>query len=92
MNDIAKYFLEKGHAVVLHGRNKEKLNSDFQLPHADSLGTEENPYGAKPCNPLSEVSPQILIEKRLVGFSKFMKNKYDKITAEIKAKEDAAKF
>jgi short-subunit dehydrogenase len=23
---IAKYFLEKGHAVVLHGRNKEKLN------------------------------------------------------------------
>ena len=23
---IAKYFLEKGHAVVLHGRNKEKIN------------------------------------------------------------------
>jgi hypothetical protein len=86
------YYLYRDGSQLRSFINKEKLNSDFQLPHADSLGTEENPYGAKPCNPLSEVSPQVLIEKRLVGFSKFMKNKYDKITAEIKAKEDAAKF
>lgn len=51
-----------------------------------------NSLAAKPCKTIIDETPQTLVSKRLVGFSKFMETRFNSIEKELKKKEDAAKF